>query len=117
MSRYTVNELLCFATSQFDKLDRNVLNSTLIDFYSQQEIFDAKQILLAECDKLSLNADINESRKKRIGQNVEQKLLKDILDIWQVIDRINAGKLGAQYRKIQLTISRFIGSQASGTCC
>ena len=93
MSRYTVNELLCFATSQFDKLDRNVLNSTLIDFYSQQEIFDAKQILLAECDKLSLNADINESRKKRIGQNVEQKLLKDILDIWQVIDSEKGGNL------------------------
>ena len=34
MSEYTVNELLCFATSQFDKLDQMVLNSTLLEFYS-----------------------------------------------------------------------------------
>ena len=84
MSGYTVNELLCFATSQFDKVDKTALLSTLLDFYSREEIVEAKQLLIAECGKCQIT-NISEFSKNRISSNVEQKHLKDILDIWEIV--------------------------------
>ena len=93
MSRYTVNELLCFATVQFNKLNRGVLNSLLLDFYYKEEIVEAKQILLSECEKIALSSDISEFKKNRIGANIEQKHLKDIIDILVAIDFEKGGNL------------------------
>ena len=76
MSQFTVNELLCFASFQFNKLNRGALNSLLLDFYYKEEIVEAKQILLAECEKTNLSSDISEFKKNRIGANIEQKHLK-----------------------------------------
>ena len=54
---------------------------------------EAKQILLAECEKTNLSSDISEFKKNRIGANIEQKHLKDILDILVAIDFEKGGNL------------------------
>ena len=93
MAGYTVNELLCFLATQYDKLDRNNLNSILLEFYSRDEVISAKNILISECDKLNLSSQISDLKKNCIGANVEQKVVKDIIDIWVIVDAVKGGVL------------------------
>ena len=97
MSIYTVNELLCFLSTQFDKLDRTNINSVLVDFYKRDEIIKAKDILISECQKVNVSDQISESKKSRHKPNVEQKHIKDILDIWTVIDNEIGGNLNTKF--------------------
>ena len=58
-------------------------------FYTLDELRSAKQLLLLlECDKDGL-ADVisNEARKKRQKPNTEFKVAKDLLYVWEVVDR------------------------------
>ena len=69
--------------------------TTIHDFYTLDEACAAKNTLLVEFDKV-LDAElIKEARKQRqIGKSgARQKVVKDILDIWQIIDKEAAGKL------------------------
>ena len=88
MAKLVVNELLCFITFYHDKLDRNSLFSFISEFYSHDEAVSAKLLLIAECDKLRLSKDIADFKKKRLNtkEDALQKVSKDILDIWEVID-------------------------------
>ena len=83
MANLMVNELLCFLSHQFDKLDRSNLNAVLLEFYTREEVVTAKRILIAECEKDNVSNAINDSKKNRIGSNVEQKVIQDLIDIWQ----------------------------------
>jgi len=56
------------------------LNSLLLESYSKDELITAKQILVTIFEKCSNSDAINASKKSRIGQNVESKLVKDIID-------------------------------------
>ena len=93
MQNYTVNALLCFLSTQSDKLDRADHASILVDFYTKDELTIAKNLLISECDKVNLSNHISDFKKSRIRPNVEQKLVKDILDIWAVIDTNKGGIL------------------------
>ena len=97
MGSYTVNEILCFVSSQFDKLHRQNLNSILLEFYTKDELVTAKQILVSFCEKSSVSDAINPSKKSRIGSNVESKLVKDIIDIWEIVDSERGGQLQTQF--------------------
>ena len=97
MEKFTVNELLCFITTQFDKLTRENINSVIVDFYKREELALAKQTLLTQCEKDNLSNNVNEFKINRIGSNVKQKIAKDILDIWQVVDSERGGVLGTQF--------------------
>ena len=97
MTSYTVNELLCFVSTQFDKLDRQNLNSTILEFYNRDDFQSAKSILVSLCEKNGISDQINESKKNRIGANVNQRVAKDILDIWEVIDTEKGGNIGTEF--------------------
>ena len=97
MSNYIVNELLCFLSTQYDKLDRTNLNSAILDFYTREEVIIAKNILVSAGDKCGLSNQISDFKKNRIGSNVEQKVTKDILDIWNTIDAEKGGLLGIEF--------------------
>ena len=97
MDRYTVNEVLCYVSSQFDQLNRENLLSTLIEFYKREELSSAKQLLLSQCEKDKLSNHLNEFKKNRIGSNVEQRTAKDILDIWEVVDHEKGGSLSTEF--------------------
>ena len=82
MANYIVNETLCFVSVQNDKLDRANIQSIVSDFYTLDELRSAKKLLLCECDIDGLADSINsEYRKDRKKPNVEQKVVKDLLDI------------------------------------
>ena len=95
MADLTVNELLCFVWVRSDKLPRDHIHAALHEFYTLEEITLAKNTLLVEFDKCLGGDLIKEARKKRqVGNaSVKHKLVKDILDIWQVVDKEAAGKL------------------------
>ena len=54
-----INEFLCFMTAQFNKLDREHLISMLVDSYVLREAVEAKNTLIAECEK-NLNCRLNQ---------------------------------------------------------
>ena len=97
MAHYAVNELLCFVSVQNDKLDRANLETVLLDFYLQDEMLLAKRLLISEREKDALKDEINEFSKPRRGQNVQPKLVSDVLNIWAVVDRVRGGELPTQF--------------------
>ena len=115
MASLTVNELLFFVSSQSDKSPRDHIHATVHEFFTLDETSQAKSILLAECDKIpNLNANlIKEARKPRQTSRPggKQKLVKDILDIWHVIDKEVAGKLQTTF--VAADINRLPQSNAN----
>lgn len=98
-SQLLVNEALCFLTTQFDCLDRETLSKALHDFYSTEEIVDSKQILITECEKVTLTNSITDFKTKCWvnSANAKEKIVKDIVDIWDVVDKDLGGKLSCQF--------------------
>ena len=99
MSTLQVNELLCFLTVQFDKIDRENLISTLIDSYVYREALEAKNILISECDKASISDSIKEYTKARVEGKAGalKRVITDAVNIWTVIDRELVGKISCQF--------------------
>ena len=115
MASLTVNELLFFVSSQSDKSPRDHIHATVHEFFTLDETSQAKSILLAECVKIpNLNANlIKEARKPRQTSRPggKQKPVKDILDIWHVIDKEVAGKLQTTF--VAADINRLPQSNAN----
>jgi hypothetical protein len=90
-----VNELLCFlSTHSHGNLDRENLFSTLWEFYTINEATDAKEILINECEKLTITDSIKEFTAKRQTSKPQiglQKIVNNILDIWFTIDKEKGG--------------------------
>ena len=99
MSTLQVNELLCFLTVQFKKMDRENLISTLIDSYVYREALDAKNILISECEKASISDSIKDYTKSRPEGKAGaiKRLITDAVDIWTVIDQKLVGKISCQF--------------------
>ena len=89
--------VLCFISNHYDKLDRQNLSTIILESFSREEVVTAKQTLVSLCEKSGLSDNISESKIKRIGANVEQKVIKDILDIWEIIDNEKGGDLGTKF--------------------
>ena len=77
MPPITINELLCFVSNQFDKLDRGNLTSIILTTYTHDELVASKIILVAECSKIDVTTSISEFKKKRLNtistENVKKK--------------------------------------------
>ena len=93
----TINDLLHFVITQYDILHRQGLSSILLDSYSKEQFLTAKQLLVLQCEKLNLSNRISDFKRSRISPNIEQKLVRDILDIWDVIDREKGGELDSEF--------------------
>ena len=91
---FLISECLCFISNQYDKLNRNNLTST-IDFFTLKELSDAKEILIVEYERVGDAALIQAFKTKRRENHAgaKTKLIKDLLDIWEVVDRSLGGKL------------------------
>ena len=99
MSTTVTNEFLCFLSIQFDKLDRENLISTLGDFYSFREALEAKNILIAECEKVGIVDSIKDFSVKRIEGRAGalRRVVIDAVDVWTVVDCEKAGKLSVTF--------------------
>ena len=94
-----INEFLCFLTVQLDKLDRENLISILVDSYTLREAVEAKNTLIAECEKISIVDSIKEFSIKRVeGRAGALKLVvTDTVDIWTYVDRQKVGRFPVQF--------------------
>ena len=95
---FLINECLCFVSNQYDKLNRNNLASA-IDFFTLKELSDAKDVLIVEFEKSGDAALIQAFKTKRRENHAgaKAKVLKDLLDIWEVVDRTLGGKLNVSF--------------------
>ena len=89
MTELIINEFLCFVAVQTGKLDRQNIETLLNESYHKDDALFAKHLLITECVKAGLNNAIDNFKKPRKSPNILQKVVKDILDIWDVVDREN----------------------------
>ena len=85
-----INEFLCFLTVQFNKINRENLITTLVEFYSISQALEAKTILIAKCKKISLIDAITQFTGKRVegksgGKGAFRRVVTDVVDIWTVV--------------------------------
>ena len=99
MATLVVNELLCFLSVQYDKMDRENLVTSLLEFYSYREAIDAKNLLVSECEKVSIVDSIKEFSVKRVDgkSGALCRVITDAVDIWSVIDHEKAGEIGVKF--------------------
>ena len=94
MANLIASNFLYFLSSNYDNENKNSLISIITDFYKPEELISAKQILIDECDKLGISDSITEFKKRRQlskGDGI-QKVIKDLVDIWAIIDLQSGGK-------------------------
>ena len=105
MANFVANELLLFLSFQYDEADRDSIYSTISEFYSLEESIVAKQILINECNTLGISDAIYDFKKRRHNAkgNGNQKVVKDILDIWRIIDTQKAGKTSSTFVAVDPT--------------
>ena len=90
-----INEFLCFLTVQFDKIERDRLISILIETYGFRATLEAKNILISECEQVTIIDSIKDfCAKRQEGKSgALRRVVTDAVDIWTVVDREKAGKL------------------------
>ena len=89
------NVVISFLMDRFDNTDRENLSSEMLERFQLEDLEKAKRILVAECDKIKLSESITEYRKKRIGKDVKKKVMKDNIDLWDLLDRQKGGRLSS----------------------
>ena len=101
MSDATVDNVLHVVTSCFDKLAREDLNNIIENFFKADELLASKLLLVSECEKIGVKEAISEFKKKRLNtkseNDIKQKLSKDILDIWSVVDIQKGGQFSTSF--------------------
>ena len=65
MATLQTSELLCFMSTQYDKLDKTNLNLVLLKFYDRKELITAKDILVSVCENIGLSNHISKFKTKR----------------------------------------------------
>ena len=90
-----INEFLCFLSVQFDKIERDRLISILVETYGFRAALEAKNILICECEKISITDSIKEfCVKRQEGKSgALRRVVTDAVDIWTVVDREKKGEL------------------------
>ena len=94
MAKLIADNFLFFLSSNYDKDDKNSLVSFISEFYLPEELVSAKKTLINECEKLGISDSITKlktSRQLSKGDGI-QKVIRDIVDIWSVIDIQKGGR-------------------------
>jgi hypothetical protein len=91
-----VNELLCFLTTRFDKINSDELITLISDNYNQEEVVKAKLLLIAERKKVDLSNSIKSFTPSRI-KDVKNKSVSDLVEIWKLVDREKGGNLDVKF--------------------
>jgi len=81
-----VNETLCVLRNNFSKMPKSTLVSTLSEFYTEEEISEAKRIAMEFADELSPKADELKKIKARVGDGKLRRDVEDIIQIYAILD-------------------------------
>jgi len=83
-----VCEVRCFLDNKFDNFPISVLKSAICNFYREDGIVSAKQILIQAIDS-SHHSSLNTYLRKRIGDSRVERTSDDILCIFKYADENN----------------------------
>jgi len=81
-----INSVLCFLSNKIDNYSRNLLESTVLEFFREDEILIAKQSLSAACAAHNKTSLVQQYLKRRIGENKVKSNVDDILNILYTLD-------------------------------
>ena len=80
-----ISEVLCFIRNNFDNITVSELKSVLVTFYNDDELCNAKEVLLKTVTKaleeLGRVADLPRIPIKRVGDNKRQHTTDDLLKL------------------------------------
>jgi hypothetical protein len=81
-----VDSVLCFLCNKIDNYSKKILESTVLEFFREDEILSAKQSLVHACSKHNKTNTIQQFVKRRIGENKVKSNVDDILNILYTLD-------------------------------
>ena len=81
-----VSDLLCYAFNKISRVANKPLKSTLIDFYSVEDIANAKEILYVEMDKIFVDKWSKPARRRKDSVNRSTTEIDDILNMLTTAD-------------------------------
>ena len=84
-SKLVPNELLYFVNGTYGNRPEALIRTTVLDFYREDEIVTAKQLLVRAADDIG-DLEIHAYSKNRIGSNKMKASVDDISHIFQLID-------------------------------
>ena len=90
MADYIMNKVLCVLVNIFGKTPRGNIIPVFSEFFSEDEIIEAKRVLLELADKLNPRADELKKIKPRVGDGKIRHGTADILQVYAVLDARNA---------------------------
>ena len=87
MASYIVNEMLCVLQNNFGKLLSYVLVNVYSEFYTEDEVKDAKRVLMEFADSLSPKPDeLRRIKSQRIGVSKHRHAVEDLSISLLVLD-------------------------------
>ena len=78
-------ELLFFVNDSYDKYPESTIKSTIIDFYREDEVMQAKIYLVSAVEGID-GLNVHAFAKNRIGVNKVRSTVDDIMNIVKLID-------------------------------
>jgi len=84
-SKLVPNELLYFVKGTYGNRPEALIRTTVLDFYREDEIVTAKQLLVRAVEEIG-DLEIHTYSKNRIGSNKLKASVDDIIHIYQLID-------------------------------
>lgn len=81
-----VDSVLCFLLNKIDNYSKKILESTVLEFFREDEILTAKQSLVLACSKHNKTNIVQQFVKRRIGENKVKSNVDDILNILYSLD-------------------------------
>ena len=81
-----VDSVLCFLCNKIDNYSKKTLESTVLEFFREDEILTAKQSLVHACSKHNKTNTVQQFVKRRIGENKVKSNVDDILSILYTLD-------------------------------
>jgi len=89
MEAVVISEALCFIRNNFDKCTVSELKPVLVTFYNDDELCNAKEVLLKAVTKAleDLGRIVDLPRiPKRVGDNKRQHVIDDLLKLFTIVD-------------------------------
>jgi len=83
--RLVVNKLLFFQSNKFDNHPKSVILSTISDFYREDEIFTAKELIVPFFDTSAIPS-ATPLVKNRVGNKKMERSADDIINLFSLAD-------------------------------
>lgn len=84
--KVVVNNCLCFLTNKLHKVGSFSLKSLLVSFYTEEELFEARDILLYDVEGLKLDDSVKVGRRRRFSNGRGMADLEDVINTLTTLD-------------------------------